>query len=222
MAISAEMDAEYRRTGVHVDPSEETVEETVVTEMKMPVMKSADYADHRVLVEWYPVEHADGYSVWRMSDKHTWVKIGRIYGTECTYVDYDLVAHTRYAYTVKSIATVAGSKVISQKDPLGVDVYVPEGNIPDVPKLSKRLDAEGRECIAWTKVENIAAYRIMRREEGGEWALLTQVEPSAPRMFRDEEAQPGTAYYYSVSAYRVFDSHVVSSDFDEEGIALKA
>ena len=220
--IAAELEDKYIQSGIYVMKDNDEAEDILIESLDVPVLKSAEYGNNCVEINWSPVKYANGYSVWRKTENQRWGRIARLRTDECTYKDYQLDDETRYCYTVKAFAYVDGKQIVSKKDSFGVDAYVTKGNIPGVPRISKELDEQGKECLTWTPIPQIKVYRILRKERDGEWMLLTRVAPSSPRVFRDETALPGESYYYTVSAHRVFDGNIVSGDFDEEAIMLKA
>ncbi len=121
--IAAELMDEYRKNGIYVEASEEEDEE-IVTEMEMPEMKAVRFEGNKVVVEWKPVSNATGYYVWRKRDNEEWCKIKKIKKAVCKYKDLDIQEKTHYAYAVKSYYESDGVRVISKKDPLGLDIFV--------------------------------------------------------------------------------------------------
>ena len=122
--IAAELKEEYKKSGVYVEAKEDGNEEEIITEMEMPNMKAVRFEGDKVVVEWYPVSNATGYYVWRKRGDEEWRKIKKIKKAVCSYKDQDIQGKTRYAYAVKSYYEDDATRVISKKDPLGMDIFV--------------------------------------------------------------------------------------------------
>ena len=55
-------------------------------------------------------------------------KIKKIKKATCKYKDTNIQEKTKYAYAVKSYYEAEGIRVISKKDPLGMDIFVSKVN----------------------------------------------------------------------------------------------
>lgn len=129
LQIAAEMMEDYKKRGIFVEArDEEEYEEDVITEMAMPKMKAVRFEGDKVVVEWNPVPKATGYYVWRKQGEDDWVKIKKIKKAVCKYKDLNIQEKTRYTYAIKSYYEAEGIRVISKKDPLGMDIYISKVN----------------------------------------------------------------------------------------------
>ena len=129
LEIAERMFTEYRETGILVEAKEEEDnEEDVITEMAVPKMKAVRFEGNKVVVEWNSVPNATGYYVWRKQGEGEWIKIKKIKKATCKYKDTDIQEKTKYAYAVKSYYEAEGIRVISKKDPLGLDIFISKVN----------------------------------------------------------------------------------------------
>lgn len=123
---AAEITKEYEQTGVLVEADYESVEEfKEVPKLETPVIKSIELADGAVMLKWNPVEHADGYYVYRKVEKGEWDRIGKSGGT--TYKDKNFEVNTAYIYTLKAFIDTDDGRVRSAMDKIGKQIYI-KGN----------------------------------------------------------------------------------------------
>ena len=67
--------------------------------------------------------------------------------------------------------------------------------------------------VTWTKVSGASGYRVYRKANGGNYALIGTVNNVNTLNFIDNTAATGTTYTYSVSAFNQY----VASDYDTTG-----
>jgi len=103
----------------------------------------------------------------------------------------------------------AVSVVGSRQDPYAeslrsqpVEVVARDSFPPGPPQNLNAVVENGIVILLWAAPldPDVAGYRIYRSEEGGKEKQLLQVVPMNTLSFRDEKAQPGKKYEYSVSA----------------------
>ena len=129
LQIAEELMADYKTRGIFVEAAEEEEnDDDVITEMAMPKMKAVRFEGDKVVVEWNAVPNATGYYVWRKQGDEEWTKIKKIKKATCKYKDTNIQEKTKYAYAVKSYYEAEGIRVISKKDPLGMDIFVSKVN----------------------------------------------------------------------------------------------
>lgn len=219
ICFAAELQQTYREQGVYVLPVESEVEEVFITSLDVPKPVEAKFIDNKVVFRWESVQYAEGYSIWRRTGNQRWNRVGRVKSNSCEYLDYNIESNTCYSYTVKAYAFCDGERIISKKDPLGVDVEVIQGNIPEVPNIYKEIDAESNSYMAWNEIPNADEYRILRKLEGGEWETIDILNFNMPCKFYDLNPDAKDVYY-TVRAGKKIDNQEILSDYDEEGIRL--
>ena len=147
-----------------------------------------------VRLNWKPVTRATTYAVYRAVGAGAGSDQGKYLGeaTATTYADTQAVPGMDYTYYVKA-KNGAGSGVFSG----GAEGWRALSAPPDVTATDGTV--EGAVRVTWGAVEGAGAYQVLRDVAGGEEpAALTGW--IAELSWRDETAEPGTVYLYSVRA----------------------
>lgn len=131
-----------------------------------------------------------------------------------------------YETSNPAVATVDTSGKIKAVGPGDCDIYA-------ISSSAQTLDAIGIETYAqitkpilgsvnnvstglqvtWTKVNGATGYRVYRKVNGGNYALIGTVNNGNTLNYIDKTAAAGTTYTYSVSAYNQY----TASDYDATG-----
>ena len=220
-----EMEEEYLRDDMLVFPSDtdepEEDDDWALTELEMPKLVSARWENGRVVFRWEPVEHAEAYSVWRRTGDTRWQRIGKTDEKTTLYLDFALDSDMTYYYSVRAFRIVDGQRIKSPRDPLGLAVHVESGNVLPAARVFRDKDREGNILVAWDPVPGTSLYRILRREEGEDWDVLDRVPAKGECRYRDDSAEPGVAFDYTVCACVLIHKIPVVGHFDRNGITIR-
>lgn len=147
-----------------------------------------------------PAEVA-GYNVYRAEGRGKPEKLTPSPIAGQTFGDRRFLFGVPYTYVVRACAAGPDASVESvnsaPRDVMAKDVFP-----PDPPEGLVSLAGPGGISLSWDsgREEDIAGYRVWRKEEGGsEFVSLTAV-PVAGNSFTDATAGKGKAYIYAVSA----------------------
>lgn len=123
------------------------------------VLKSASVTpDNAITVKWSPVADAEGYRVYRKSNKNTtWKTVAVLSGESVvSYVDTELENGLTYVYTVRAYVTRNGQQLLGTYDPAGVSTYY-----MDAPNITLEYDFTREDLyIRWTSVAEADGYVI--------------------------------------------------------------
>lgn len=218
-----EINAEYIRKNQLVEASEDAddgIDIELVDKLGRPELKSLVYEEDHIILEWNPVENAEGYIVYRKTPNTDWEKRGKNIVGQTFYEDYMLEGDTTYIYTVRAFIKEDGKRLTSTTDPLGLEVYVKDSNYPDVPEIFETTDPEGRRCIGWKPMEGMRSYRIYKKNSDGSWTKIAKVLSEEPPYYYDEAMGDDTKECYSVCAARFFKTYSVEGKFNEQGLYI--
>jgi hypothetical protein len=154
-----------------------------------------------VRIAWSPTEVALGYRVYRRDAK------SREYGEPIyspsgdfdSHLDTGIVFGRRYIYTVTAV---------SSERPLVESAIAAEYEIdyqdrfpPPVPGALVALPEDGRVRLLWepSAAADLAGYRILRRESGGEVEAIN-TDPVIGQDYLDHDVVSGRSYLYSIEA----------------------
>ena len=153
--------------------------------VQAPVLKALSNDEAGIKFEWYAVEGAASYCVYRKTGSGYWQKIGVT--TAASYIDTTAVAGTEYFYTVRCMNT--NGDLVSGYDPIGMNF-----TIYDAPVISKVENTYGGITITWNTVEDISAYRVLVRR-GTTWEVLGD---TADTKFTYSGVESNTYYTFAV------------------------
>lgn len=172
-------------------------------------------------VTWQPVDHADGYIIYRRDENSTaWVRIKKVAGqSKSYYSNIQLKPGSKYTYTVQSFCKVDGKVYYSTK---GTNPVSAVTHLKTPALKSAKSAAYNQIRIDWTPVTNAQGYRIYRKESGTNWKLVRRIAGENKYFCIDSTAETGKQYYYTVRATCSRDGNLYLSGFDTKGIAGKA
>ena len=84
------------------------------------------------------------------------------------------------------------------------------------PAVTSAANAVGGVTVRWTEVEDAERYRVFRRTEGTDWAVLGDTLSCS---YFDATAESGTAYMYTVQCVTE-DGEAATSTFSENGASI--
>lgn len=164
----------------------------------------SSYTCNKIGLIWDDVDGADGYAIYRSTDKSSEGKLlKRIEGGSVNkYSDNSVKVGKTYYYTIKAYRIRNGedvyssvSRQIKQKAKLRTPAEV----------IAKRTSYNTIQ-VTWTKVANASGYRIYRStSEDGEYSRVATVINGGTLLYKDVVPTCGQRYYYKVAAYRTYN-----------------
>ncbi len=145
-----------------------------------------------VRVSWTPVSPSTGvtgYRVLRASGSATPVLVGSAGSAASFYLDTSAVAGTPYLYSVQT-ATAAGNSSPGGPDPGWRDVTAPASLVASDGTSTNHV------ALSWPAVPGATGYVVFRRENAGEFSLLTTSTSAA---HNDVTATPSVRYHYEIA-----------------------
>lgn len=173
-----------------------------------PTGLSASAADSSVELSWQPVtSRRDGqplttevvYQVLRRTGTAEYSRIGKPV-KDTSYVDSAVVNGRQYSYQVQSVQQFDADLVyggISEE----ITVTPVDTTPPPPPEGVMAVATDSGIRVVWefSSAEDVAAYRIYRRAEGGSFALVGTVKVPGTS-FIDTKVSEDVIYYYAVTA----------------------
>ncbi len=154
-----------------------------------------------VRISWSPTATAVGYRVYRRDAK------SREYGQPIfspsadfdSHLDTGIVFGRRYIYTVTAVSSERPLVESAIKAEYEIDYQ--DRFPPPVPGALVALAEDGRVRLLWepSVAADLAGYRILRREAGGELEAIN-AEPLVGQEYLDREVLAGQTYLYSIEA----------------------
>jgi hypothetical protein len=213
--------AEYQKNGILVEENPDQVgDEAFITSLGTPKLYPLVYKEQAVQLEWDEISYADGYYIFRRTQGKKWKKIKTVEAGSTHYSDYNLASKAVYFYTLKAFRDVGDKKIISAKEPLGEQIAVEKGNIPDKPEIRVVTDENGQQRLSWSAVKNATVYRIVRKAPGEKWKKYARVSAGEELVYTDAAAQPGETYSYAVCACKKMKGHIVVGHHDKKGVSI--
>lgn len=148
-------------------------------------------------VTWDKVTGVSGYRIYRRSPKGTFSLIGTT--TDTYYTDKKLPYGTPYFYTIQSYKKVKGKIYTSTFDKTGVKGAT---SLPAPSLTSVTSPNYHSVTIKWGNIKKATGYAIMRKTNNGTYKQIAVVVGNSKSSYTDTTAISGTAYRYSVRAFR--------------------
>mgnify|MGYP000854409752 CR=1 FL=1 len=182
---------------------------------KVELIKAADTGKAEIEVSWKAVEGAEGYRIYRKFTGGNWKQLAEVEADQLSYVDSSGVTGKLYSYTVQAFKMADGKEIAGEYDKTGVSATKLPAAV--VLKEAKSNEKDGID-ISWNKVSNADGYRVYRKENGGSWARIADIESNTKVMYTDKTANTGRTYYYTVRAYKVYEGNAVLGGYDNHGV----
>ena len=186
------------------------------TKLANPKLKSTAVTKEGIKVNWYGVDKAVKYRVYRKEASGTvWKKIGET--TELTYVDTTVVNKGRYVYTVRCIT--AKGTLVSGYDETGLTrSFYSTPVLVSAQVQTAATSGSGAIIVTWKPVEGVSKYSIYRRyvkSDGSlsSWTPLTNAATGST--YKDSPSASGYKYIYTV---RCSNGSGPISYFDGNGV----
>ena len=167
------------------------VENTVPKTPATVTLSKAEAAGTSVTVTWKTTAGAATYRVYRKGPGDTGWKIIARNAKGTSYKDTNVVSGAKYTYTVRGVAS-NGSTLSKSYNSSGVSAVVPPADVT----LVGASAGVGGITVTWKKAAGAAAYRVYRKEPGGDWTTIAS--KCSGTSYKDAAAEPGVKYIYTV------------------------
>lgn len=176
----------------------------------IPKLGSIAAKNNGITVTWSKVANATGYALYRKTPGTSWAKIANLSASTLSYTDDSLASGTTYTYTVRA----ACNAVLSRYDTKGLTLcYL------TMPKLTSSAVSDKGITINWSRVTGAQGYYIYRKQSGGSWSRIAQVNSGSTISYQDSyNLLKGVTYLYTVRAF----SGSSYSDYQASGLSAKS
>lgn len=182
--------------------------EIVLGNVKSVKTTSVNY--NEINLKWAKVKGADGYVIYRSTDKVNGFKAIKTMkdGGCITYKDASVKFTQVYYYKVKAYSIVNGKKVFSDSTTL----VKQKAQMPAPVILSAKRSSRQAITLKWKSVYGAEGYHIYRTSaKNGTYEKVAMVN-SNTKEYTDENRVCGKTYYYKVAAYRMKDGKKICSE----------
>ena len=179
---------------------------SVAVALGVPTMTVKLGSDGKPVVSWAKVTGAAQYEVYRSltGKANSYSIIRRTAGL--TFTDTAAATGKTYYYVVRAINGGAAGKFCAAK-------FVTAQMALGVPTMTLGIDlSDGLTTVWWSKVANAVQYEIYR-SDSGKSGTFKIVRRTAGTFWKDNTAQVGKTYYYTVRAMRGSGTSVVYGGF---------
>jgi hypothetical protein len=190
-------------------------------------VKAEVFAD-RIEITWKPLSgssdsssapNVKGYNVYRsMGEEGPQRRNSRLVEEE-KYGDRDFVFGQTYRYFVRASATET-SPYLESEDSEAIEIFAKDTFAPEPPQGLVSVSGQDVVAISWdpNEEEDLAGYRVWRREEGTEEIGLLTPEPIKESVYNDRAAEKGKMYAYAVTAVDISGNESRISNIIIDGI----
>ena len=181
-------------------------------------LKAVSAGYDRIQVSWNAVSGADGYRVYRIGPGDSkWRTVKTVSSLTYALTNSGLTCGTAYRYTVRAYCKTDAGTIWSGYDKDGVTAKP----IPATVQLVSATAGSGSVTVKWTAVSGANGYNIYRKTDGGSWKKVKTVG-SSTTSWKNTGLKKGTAYTYTVRAYRTVDGTKVLGGYDKTGVTAAA
>jgi hypothetical protein len=171
----------------------------VIAPPPQPAKPTATLTRDAIVVEWPAVDRASGYSIERGSGpRNGFETVGQSGSAEFRDTAYQM--GETYAYRVRAMA---GSPPSQASGPPSEPVTITPRDVfaPERPVGLREVATETAVELSWEQNQepDLAGYRVLRWQEGGEPAPLQDELLPSPS-YSDQEIERGRQYFYAVTA----------------------
>ncbi|MCH5201625.1 MAG: fibronectin type III domain-containing protein [Oscillospiraceae bacterium] len=179
---------------------------------KLLTVDSVDY--NKIQVNWEAVAGADGYYVYRKTDKVGYKKIATLNdGKVCTYQDKGLVCGDSYTYTVRAFRNQSGSTFTGD-----YEKGITGKAVPAAPKYKVSVASYNSLLISWNTVGGAGGYRVYyKKANDKKFSVLATFDNPKLTSCTHKSLATGEKYTYSVRAYYKKDKKKVWGQYDSIG-----
>jgi len=164
----------------------------------------------RIQILWDPPEknmdqssppNVEGYFIFRADRETQPRRINPELIKENKYEDEDFVFDKAYKYFVRASATDS-PPFLQSDDSETLEVLAKDKFAPEAPSGLVSMTGKNYIALSWddNQEEDLAGYRVWRKEEGEEEYLLLTTEPVRENTYTDTKVEKNKRYYYSITA----------------------
>jgi len=145
--------------------------------------------------------HVEGYNIYRSQGEEEPQRLNESLIKEEKYEDKNFVFGQTYRYLVRASATDT-SPYLESEDSEAAEILTEDTFPPQPPKGLISVAGQDFLALSWdqNEEEDLAGYRVWRREEGTEEIHLLTQEPIKESAYNDREVEKGKMYAYAVTA----------------------
>lgn len=169
---------------------------SVTAQSLVSVLKSVSLGSgESISVSWNTVASAKKYRIYRKTGKEKWKEMAEAASNATGWQDKDVVYGTTYTYAVSVYCEHNGVGVWSDYDEKGLSIT----STLAAPTLKEAYAmADGSILVSWEEVTDANQYYVYRKTGEDSWERIARVTDT---QYRDENADIGTEYIYTVRAY---------------------
>ena len=174
----------------------------------------SDYA--KTTVSWKQIRGAEGYRIYRKpADSTKWKRIATLSGGETRrYIDKAASYGVSYDYTIRGYRHDGDRILLTNDCSPGVRGRV----FLDTPTLrSVSAKSYAKIKITWEPVAGAQGYDLYRKSGTGSWKKIRTLTGQSAASYTDASVLTGTAYTYTVRAYRTENGTHLRSAYDKTG-----
>ena len=158
-----------------------------------PTLISATASASSITVKWQKAAGVDGYYLYRKAGSTAArTKIATLAATATSYTDKAVSGCTNYTYTLCAYQGTNTS---------GYNATGVSATFVATPALKSVANGSGYSKLTWSKVAGVDGYKVYRKTTGG-WLPLATVKKDTTLSYSDKSVKSGTAYRYTVQAYK--------------------
>lgn len=144
-----------------------------------------------VLIRWNEIAGADGYYVYHKKEGEKYKVIAKIEGEEnVEYIDTEAEAGESYFYAVRVL--VGEEK--SAFEAVNITTGIWETTL-------KVVYEQPNMKLTWNEITGSDGYYVYRKEEGGQYSVISTIKDSVTTSYIDEDVTVGKVYTYAVRSY---------------------
>lgn len=218
LTIVNDIKQEYADNDLLVEETDEEAFLDTINELDTPKIKPLVYKNSGVLLQWYSVEYANAYYLYKKINKSKWKKLATVASPKLSYTDIRLDSDTTYDYTVRAVLKTEEKEIYSNVDQLGKEIYIKEGNLLPPPNVFATKDANGNPAIGWDAVDNACDYRIYKKDNKEKWTEIGFVEPDSELCYFDEDMLKNEGIEYTVGTSNRVGKRLLRGNKNKTGV----
>lgn len=195
-------------------PGEKPEEKPVPSVANVTKLKASS-ASKKVKLTWNKVSNASGYIVYQYNaSKKTWSKKVTLKANAASYTINKLTPGTAYRFAVKAFLKAQNGKQATSKS--YTSVYT--ATAPDAVSF-KVTSGKKKATLRWSKVKGATGYTVYYKSKAkGSWKKLKATKGTS---FTKTKLKSGTAYYFTVKAYKTYKKTTYTSAFRSKKAVIK-
>lgn len=161
-------------------------------------------------LSWNQLEGADGYEIYRKTEKEAYVKLAEISGeVSCKYTDQGLKTGTAYTYFVRAF-TWDGEEKVYAKDSSEVTAKTSLGTVE---KFTAKSGGYDQVKMTWNPLEGADGYNIRRYDQSTKtYQSIKTISGGNTTSYTDTQLNASTKYSYKIYPYHMEGNQKVYGD----------